>query len=41
MYTPSRERMLRTVSLGCAPFSTQANAASKFKSTVAGLVLGL
>ena len=27
MYTPSRERMLRTVSLGCAPFSTHANAA--------------
>lgn len=41
MQTPSRERMLRVVSVGCAPTCNQYKALSKFKSTVAGLVFGL
>ena len=35
------ERALHWVMVGCAPTITQCNARSKFKSTVAGLVLGL
>ena len=41
MHTPSRDRMLRVVSVGCAPTCNQYKALSKFKSTVAGLVFGL
>ena len=39
--TPSFERMLRTVSEGCAPLDNQSKTKSSFKTTSAGSFKGL